>query len=995
MAIRPWIEEESPQRGLVPEPERIKSPSKHSMWQHVGQKLHRLLGREDPSEIDPPISALPEPNADQRPGLERSFSPRKVGVGLPRMPTFRRVNSEKRDRLEPVDTSSRERRAVSASRQRPLSAIRPRSKSSPPPNFPARESAPAVTSSNYSSSPPKGGSDFEPSAEPDTPGSLFDDLDHDYRRYARSRSRSSSVGSFERFRNGNARAQLEAELDSKWILNLSMHFRDKSDREKFFVTYAETPTRWRRVTVSCDYRDAEPGSLEMDLKELQYQRDKSIQIYESIRDSLLEIQFYNTVTNLKLETSEGRLHVHVTEDVNEIIPYPPKSSVDHILNDQHFRPREVTECELAFDSHLSGFVYKVRYEGKDYIKKEIQGPDTVDEFLYEINALHALTGSDCVIQLEAIVVDDAREFVKGLLISYAEQGALVDLLYDHKGETSWVDRVRWAQQAVKGLSEIHEEGYVQGDFTLSNIVIDGEGNAKIIDINRRGCPVGWEPPGIAKKIASNQRISMYIGEKSDLYQLGMTLWALAMDEDEPERHDPPLTTEDFALEVPRWYCDIVVTCLQSQPRERLSAKEILKCFPGPSAAQMRPVLQARSSAARANIKRYIEPSAAVEREDIERFGSAQAHRVEEDASTRESIVDPVFTDTRSSTYQFDSGSSFVGVARGRRPASNVAHLNIGHQRPQDSGVGDLDLPDWCDPEPQYVSIAPRGEREYDEIELGGNPYLVSRASFDDEERHILNGLGGGRQNVQDTISRLEPLMPPTTSSPPADNAAFPTSNLNDGIDKNFDYGQHPEQNVVLGQSSVDSSTPRNASSVLTIPPHPPLNLETADLAGFGSHPTLEQHSPDEPMTATKTTTGDYFSDSVPAPSTLLITGAGDDDVEDTQDHQPSEPNADFASQPEHVPIISDDHQASDFTTAHSKTEAPKTHDDDDENFNDHGQTPDTSNANDDEMTMPETKASIYFDSPTTLDNTEPKAEGPDEKQPLSPSHPSHTMTDVQ
>lgn len=35
-------------------------------------------------------------------------------------------------------------------------------------------------------------------------------------------------------------------------------------------------------------------------------------------------------------------------------------------------------------------------------------------------------------------------------------------------------------------------GFVQGDFTLSNIVIDSNDDAKIIDINRRGCPVGWE-----------------------------------------------------------------------------------------------------------------------------------------------------------------------------------------------------------------------------------------------------------------------------------------------------------------------------------------------------------------------------------------------------------------------------------------------------------------------------------------------------------------------
>jgi serine/threonine protein kinase len=710
-----------------------------------------------------------------------------------------------------------------------------------------------VTESNDSSSGPQGASDFSPTAGPNTPTTLIDDFEQEYSRFPASRSRSSSPASFERFRDGDARTQLEAELDSRWILNLSMHFRDRSDREKFFVTYAETPTRWRRVTISCDYRNAEPGSLEMDLKELQYQRDKSIQIFESIRDSLPEIQFYNTVTNLKLETSESRLHVHVTEDTNEIIPYPPKTSVEHILQDDLFRPTEIRESELAFDSHISGFVYKVRYCGKDYIKKEIPGPDTVDEFLYEINALHALTGSDSVIQLEAIVVDDQRETVKGLLISFAEQGALVDLLYDHKGEISWDDRVRWAQQAVQGLSEIHEEGYVQGDFTLSNIVIDSENNAKIIDINRRGCPVGWEPPEIAKKIQSNQRISMYIGEKSDLYQLGMTLWALAMDDDEPERHDSPLSTDDFPLYVPCWYINIVNVCLKEKPKDRLSAKELLKIFPAPSAPLTRPTLHGRSSTARAVKKEYIEPSAAVEREDIERLGFSRPRHTEDDFTSRDSTVDPVFTDARSSSYQFDSGSSFVDITRGRRPASNVAHLTTTHPEHQDFGLGEIDLPETCDFEPQIIPISPDVDREYDEVDLGGNRYLISRQSFDPEELDILDGHSHGRRrSVQNTLSRIESLVPETAGLVPADHNRSEAKNVDNAEDIKLEPNLVHAQQPPLGESSITSgSTPRNSSSILAssgtyVPPARALDLVTADLAGFGGHPSLDEHSPHEP-----------------------------------------------------------------------------------------------------------------------------------------------------
>lgn len=113
---------------------------------------------------------------------------------------------------------------------------------------------------------------------------------------------------------------IQDELENRWILNLSMHFRDKSNREKFFVTYREADTLWRRVTISVDYRRAPEDSLEMDLMNTKFQRDKSTKIYKAIRDSLGAISFYDTVTNLKLQTTDGRLHVHVAEDLNVRTP---------------------------------------------------------------------------------------------------------------------------------------------------------------------------------------------------------------------------------------------------------------------------------------------------------------------------------------------------------------------------------------------------------------------------------------------------------------------------------------------------------------------------------------------------------------------------------------------------------------------------------------------------------------------------------------------------
>ncbi|KAK3369026.1 hypothetical protein B0T24DRAFT_349419 [Lasiosphaeria ovina] len=512
-----------------------------------------------------------EQQDDTKAGLIRRVS-RKVVPGLPRAQTFKRQQSELRNKLEPVQPTPAERRAVSVDRR--MHASHSASFSNP------RTSAPDFLRRSFSSAPsvpslPRSsveeitldaigqldGFEPEPDFEPQPEPEHSNNVDH-----------IPDVVDALSITTSQYDTMIHEELERIWILNLSMHFRDKSKREKFFVTYREHSTLWRRVTVSLDYRDAPENSLEMELVQTKFQRDKSAKIYEAIRESLADIQFYDTVTNLKLQTTEGRLHVHVVEDVNEIVNYPTVRMI------QHMRCRRVKEREIEFDSHMSGFVYKVRVNGEVLVKKEIPGPDTIDEFLYEINALNRLRTAQNVIQFYGVIVDDKEEYVKGLLISYADQGALLDVIFEKDHSLPWPTREKWARQIVAGLSEIHEAGFVQGDFTLSNIVIDDDGDAKIIDINRRGCPVGWEPPEASPLIESNQRISMYIGVKSDLFQLGMVLWALATQEDEPEAHGRPLLIAPD-INVPSWYQRIVQICLSEDPRYRVQALRLLSLFP--------------------------------------------------------------------------------------------------------------------------------------------------------------------------------------------------------------------------------------------------------------------------------------------------------------------------------------------------------------------------------------------------------------------------------
>ncbi len=721
---------------LPPFPIDNHSERKPSMWPRFSfSKVGQWLGREDSSP-----SPLTKPNEEAaRPSLSKRLSKRIV-PGLPRSPTEGQL-SEQRQNLVPQPRHV-ERRAISVDRRRAVSSRRA---SSPVPVAISRVSAPEVSRVQDGFI-----TDEEDKEEPipseGVEGGEGAALEHP-----------NTVPFLDGCSEVEARSEaavdenMITELEDKWILNLSMHFRDRSNREKFFITYAEPPNRWRRVTVSCDYRESPPDSLESDLQELSFQREKSARIYESIRESLPDIQFYETVTNLKLKTEDGRLHVHVTEDVNEIVPFPSVSTVRHLGCEQ------IRESDLNFDSHLSGFVYKVKIESQLVIKKEIPGPDTVDEFLYEINALHALSGSRGVIGFRGVVVDDLKEIVKGLLISFAEQGALVDLIYDMKGQLPWKSRERWAKQIVHGLAEIHEAGFVQGDFTLSNIVIDGQDNAKIIDINRRGCPVGWEPPEMTKLIETGQRISMYIGVKSDLYQLGMVLWALAQEEDEPERQERPLSLTAMPDDIPHYYREVVALCLKPQPQQRPSAGTLLSMFPLLNEDPIRPNYDLGASLSNPSEKQYIDPITAVEREDIARFRS---HRnphgldgadadadADADGEPANSTGDHTYVNSPSvDSYDLRfENSNFT--RRGRQPPTNTLDLdpsynnnnnnNNNHQQHKSSPTnthprpGSVPSDHGPDTEtPQIIPISPSDEHKWDEVNLDGHPYLIQRHLFE-------------------------------------------------------------------------------------------------------------------------------------------------------------------------------------------------------------------------------------------------------------------------
>lgn len=245
---------------------------------------------------------------------------------------------------------------------------------------------------------------------------------------------------------------------------------------------------------------------------------------------------------------------------------------------------------------------------------------------------------------------------------------------------------------------------MQGDFTLSNIVIDAEDKAKIIDINRRGCPVGWEPPEVAALIESKQRISMYIGVKSDIFQLGMVLWAIAMQQDEPEIQPRPLTLASAPDDVPSYYRALVGICLSDDPRTRCHTTSLLSMFPEIEDGDVGREYGMRAASDHGEAQ-YIDPANAVERDDIDNFRLLASQTAE--------IAGPALssgTHTYVNAPTDMSGEPYVFPTRGRSPARTAIEHHERHsqhsQGPVNAGAEAMGDSMAQGSEPRVVNVSP-------------------------------------------------------------------------------------------------------------------------------------------------------------------------------------------------------------------------------------------------------------------------------------------------
>lgn len=150
----------------------------------------------------------------------------------------------------------------------------------------------------------------------------------------------------------------------------------------------------------------------------------------------------------------------------------------------------------------------IKSEQKNYVFKSIDRPlyqprDTamVEK---EIDNLQTLSPCSAIVELHYVVyspcpydtgrLKQPKVVVRGFLMEYYEQGSIQDILDQHT-QTAWQ---KWPLQIATGLRHLHNHKIAHMDLKPSNIMVDHNGDAKLIDLSGMATTFEWTAPELRK-----------------------------------------------------------------------------------------------------------------------------------------------------------------------------------------------------------------------------------------------------------------------------------------------------------------------------------------------------------------------------------------------------------------------------------------------------------------------------------------------------------------
>ncbi|KAJ7173756.1 kinase-like domain-containing protein [Mycena filopes] len=137
---------------------------------------------------------------------------------------------------------------------------------------------------------------------------------------------------------------------------------------------------------------------------------------------------------------------------------------------------------------------------------------------------------------------------------------------------SWSVKLSWLIDVAASATWLHAQSIFWNDLKTGNIVVCRDGHCRLIDYAPGGYTVEWSAPETA---TNPYRASA----AKDVFALGLVMWVVAVEiawfEREVEYVRPFLVWNE---EVPGWFRNIVMSCLDEQPTRRPSARDVYEAL---------------------------------------------------------------------------------------------------------------------------------------------------------------------------------------------------------------------------------------------------------------------------------------------------------------------------------------------------------------------------------------------------------------------------------
>jgi len=220
------------------------------------------------------------------------------------------------------------------------------------------------------------------------------------------------------------------------------------------------------------------------------------------------------------------------------------------------------------------------------IKPEIaSNRKTVERFSKELKFARKIVHKN-VGRMYELMEDEGRYFITMEYVSGQDLKGLIR----QTGQLTVGKSISIAKQVCKGLAEAHKLGVVHRDLKPHNIMIDKEGNARIMDfgiarsLDAEGITDAKVIIGTPKYMSPEQVEGEAVDQRSDLYSLGIILYEMVTEKTpfdgdtalsialKHKTQDPPEPRE-FNTQIPEDLSLVILKCLEKDKQKRYQSAE--------------------------------------------------------------------------------------------------------------------------------------------------------------------------------------------------------------------------------------------------------------------------------------------------------------------------------------------------------------------------------------------------------------------------------------